>query len=234
MRRLLVSAALAALCLASPLAAAAEARARFAPAPIQDHVSLSLSAEDWVKTDTAEVTLAVEAASPGGDAGSARGDVMKAAQSVADAPWQVIRFDRQQDQAGLDHWQAVLRARLPEAKLGGLGERARKSSRPGLQVRIDQVDFAPTLAETELVRAKLRAEIYRRATEELAQANKSFPDRGYRISGIDFQESRQPVPMNAAMNAEAKFMARDDAGGGLDVQQKLRLTARVNLATLVK
>lgn len=230
MRRLLASASLAAVCFAAPLAA----QAQFAPAPVQDHVSLTLSAEDWVKTDTAEVTLGVEAAAPGGEAGSARGDVMKAAQSVADAPWQVIRFDRQQDQAGLDHWQAVLRARMAEARLGGLGERARKASRPGLQVRIDQVEFTPTLAESEAVRAKLRAEIYKRATDELAQANKSFPDRGYRISGIDFQDSRQPMPLQAPMNAEAKFMARDDAGGGLDVQQKLRITAQVNLATVVK
>ena len=229
MRRLLATASLAALCLAVPLAA----RAQFLPAPVQDHVGFSLSAEDWVKTDTAEVTLVVEAASPSGDAGSARSEVMKAAQSVAEAPWQAIRFDRQQDQAGLDHWQAVLRARLPEAKLGGLGERARRVSRAGLQVRVDQVEFTPTLAETEAVRSRLRAEIYRRATEELASANKSFPDRGYRIAGIDFQESRQPMGLQVPMAAQAKFAA-DESAAGLDVAQKLRVTARISLQAPVR
>ena len=227
--RLLATASLAVLCLAAPLAA----RAQLVPAPLQDHVGFSLSAEDWVKTDTAEVTLAVEAASPGGDAGSARGEVMKAAQSVAEAPWQTVRFDRQQDQAGLDHWQALLRARLAEARLGGLGERARKASRAGLQLRVDQVEFTPTLAETEAVRTRLRAEIYRRATEELAAANKAFPDRGYRIAGIEFQESRPPVGLQAPMAAQVKF-ASDESGAGLDVAQQLRVTARVSLQAMVK
>jgi hypothetical protein len=228
MRRLIIASSVAGLCLAAPLAA----QAQFVPAPVQDHVSLTLSVEDWVKTDTAEVTLVVEAAAPGGDAGSARGEVMKAAQAVSDASWQAIRFDRQQDQAGLDHWQASLRARLPEARLGGLGERARKASRPGLQVRVEQVEFTPTLAETEAVRSRLRADLYKRATEELASANKSLTDRTYRIAGIDFQETRAGGPLPAPMAAQAKFAASD--GGGLDVQQKLRVTARVNLATLVK
>ncbi|TWB41809.1 hypothetical protein [Nitrospirillum pindoramense] len=217
---------------ALPLAAApAVAQVMTAP-PVQDQVTLTLMAEDWVKTDTARVSLTVDAG--GGNAGSARADVLKAAQSVSDkGEWRVVAFDRQQDAAGLDHWRAELEARLPEAQLGGLADRARQASRAGLQIRVAGVDFTPTLAEQEAVRTRLRETLYRRVTEEMKGLNTAFPGRDFRVGRVDFNA---PV-IGGGMAPRAPMMAMaktaDGAsaeGGGLDVAQKATQTARVTFS----
>ncbi|TWB22737.1 putative secreted protein [Nitrospirillum amazonense] len=225
---LIATASLAAL----PLAAAPATAQVMAAQPVQDQVTLTLTAEDWVKTDTARVSLTVDAG--GGNAGSARADVLKAAQAVSDkGEWRVVSFDRQQDAAGLDHWRAALEARLPEAQLGGLADRARQASRAGLQIRVEGVDFTPTLAEQEAVRTRLREALYRRVTEEMKGLNAAFPGRDFRVGRVDFNA---PV-MSGGMAPRAPMMAMaktaDGAlaeGGGLDVAQKATQTARVTFS----
>ena len=103
-----------------------------------------------------------------------------------DAEWRIVSFDRSTDQAGLERWRAVAEARLAENALGGLAEKARQASRPGLQIRIASIEFTPTLGETEAVRARLRAEIYGKAASELKALEQSFPGRKFRMGNIDF------------------------------------------------
>ncbi|MEE3625980.1 hypothetical protein UCD39_18660 [Nitrospirillum sp. BR 11752] len=217
---------------ALPLAAVpAVAQVMTAP-PVQDQVTLTLMAEDWVKTDTARVSLTVDAG--GGSAGSARADILKAAQSVSDkGEWRVVAFDRQQDAAGLDQWRAELETRLPEAQLGGLADRARQASRPGLQIRVAGMDFTPTLAEQEAVRSRLRETLYRRVNDEMKGLNTAFPGRDFRVGRVDFNA---PV-IGGGMAPRAPMMAMaktaDGAaaeGGGLDVAQKATQTARVTFS----
>ncbi|MEA1677327.1 hypothetical protein [Nitrospirillum sp. BR 11163] len=216
---------------ALPLAAAPATAQVMAAQPVQDQVTLTLTAEDWVKTDTARVSLTVDAG--GGNAGSARADVLKAAQAVSDkGEWRVVSFDRQQDAAGLDHWRAALEARLPEAQLGGLADRARQASRAGLQIRVDGVDFTPTLAEQEAVRTRLRETLYRRVTEEIKGLNAAFPGRDFRVGRVDFNA---PVVSGGLRRAPVMAMAKmTDAvpaeDGGLDVAQKATQTAHVTFS----
>ncbi|MDE1149264.1 MAG: hypothetical protein PW843_22110 [Azospirillaceae bacterium] len=226
--RSLLAASLFVMTAAAPLVSAPAAFAQvMAAQPAQDQVTLSLTAEDWVKTDTARVTLTVDAG--GGNAGSARGDVLKAAQAVSDkGDWRVVSFDRQQDAAGLDRWRAELEARLPEAQLGGLAERARQASRAGLQIRVEGIDFTPTLAENEAARTRLRETLYRRVTEEMKALNAAFPGRDFRVGRVDFN---QPVISGGRPVMAMAKMATDEAAApmapGLDVAQKAVQTARV-------
>lgn len=206
------------------------------PPPVLDTVSLALSAEDWVKSETALVTLVVDAAGNGADAGTLRGDLVKVAGSVADkADWRIVRLDRVPDQAGLDRWQAELQARLPEAQLSNLAERTKKASRPGLQVQVGAVAFDPTLAEMEAARGALRDQLYRRVNAELAKLKTAFPDRDFRVGGIDFTEYEVPqllpTPMMRA-TAVGKFVKEEAVQTG--VQEKLRITARVILSAFAK
>ena len=146
--------------------------------PQNDTVSMSLSLEDWVTTETARTELAIDAAMPGSDAGKVRGEMLSAVKGLAqNADWRFTRFDREQDSTGLEHWHAILEARLPEAQLSGLADRAKSGSRPGLQIKEQTVDFSPTLAETEATRTKLRGEMYKRVNDALAQLNQAQPDR---------------------------------------------------------
>ncbi len=225
----LPSLALTALLLTAPILAPAAAAQVIMPT--MDQVTVQLTQEDWVRTETARVTLVVDAVGAGG---SVRDEVLKAAGGVSDrAEWRIVSFDRRQDEAGLDKWQAVLETRLPEAGLGGLEERARKASRAGLQMRIAGVDFTPTVAEIEAARSRLRAQIYTRVTEELKAVNAQFPGRAFRVAQVNFEAHPASVP--PPHYAKAEMMARSAASpmqdGGpppMDVAQKITLTAHVS------
>ncbi|MBB6252500.1 hypothetical protein [Nitrospirillum iridis] len=233
MRRLLAASLIATASLAALPLASAPAMAQMMGQPAQDQVTLTLTAEDWVKTDTARVSLTVDAG--GGNAGSARADVLKAAQAVSDkGEWRVVSFDRQQDAAGLDHWRAELEARLPETQLGGLADRARQASRAGLQIKVAGIDFTPTLAEQEAVRARLREALYRRVTEEMKALNTAFPGRDFRVGRVDFNAAVMPMMQRAPMMAMAKMAdaAPAEGGGGLDVAQKATQSAHVTFSAV--
>lgn len=220
--------------LALPVALAA-APALSQPYPVTDQVVLTLSAEDWVESDTARVTVAIDAALPGTDAAGVRSEMLAALDRLApDAEWRFVRFDRGRDQSGLERWSAAAEARLPEAGLGGIEGRADEASRPGLQVRIENTDFSPTLSETEAIRARLRQEIYLRAGEELERLNNTFPDRAYRVANIDFvNPPYRPVePRTEMMMARPAPAAAADVAGGLAVSEKLTVSAQVVLQTL--
>src|SRR5690349_15653030 len=218
-----------------PLVLAPPALAQVPP-PVMDTVTLDLTAEDWLSTDTARVTVVADTAVAGADAGSQRANLMAAVKGlVADADWRIVRFDRSTDQAGLERWRAVAEARLPESKLGGLADKAKQASRPGLQLRVGVIEFTPTQGETENVRARLRAGIYAKAAAELRVLEQNFPGRSFRLGTIDFMEEpgpararkiRDEVPMATAAPAPAA----EDAP--VSVAEKLVIRARVILSAL--
>lgn len=240
MRHPLTTLALA-VALAVPVAvtAAGPAAAQvIAPPPVTDAVSLNLSVEEWVRTETALVTLVVDAAGNGSDdSGALRANILKAVSGMADkAEWRITRMDSQSDSAGLERWQAQLQARLPESQLSALNDRAKKASRPGLQVRVGNIAFDPTLAETEATRAALRERIYAQVNEELKRLKKAFPERDYRVGGIDFFETSGPrdiVVQGGRVKAEMMAAApMADVMPG--VQDKLVIGARITLSAFAK
>ncbi len=220
----------AAVTLAAPLAVAQTRRRPIAYPPQNDTVTLPLTLEDWVQTDTARTELAVDASLPGSDAGKVRADILGAVKSLAQgADWRFTAFDRNQDASGLEHWHAVIEARMAEGQLGGLSDRAKQASKPGLQIRVQTVDFSPTLAEVEAAKAKLRAEMYKKVNEALAQLNQAEPDRKYRIMRIDFNT---PITMAGApkmMRAMAAPAPEQDEGG-ISLSEKAQLRANVTFA----
>jgi hypothetical protein len=204
------------------------------PPPVMDQVVLDLTAEDWVGTETARVTVSADAAASGADAGTQRSDLLTAINGLTPGTqWRIVSFDRSTDQAGLERWRALAEARLPETALGGLSDKARQASRPGLQLRIGSIEFAPTLTETEAVRARLRAEIYGKAASELDALERSFPGRKFRIGNIDFAE--QP-PMAYARKTREDMqpmaMAAPAQDGPVNVSEKLVVRARVVLSAV--
>jgi len=221
-----------ALCLPLLLSAPVSAQV---PPPVMDQVVLDLMAEDWVGTETARVTVSADAAATGGDAGAQRADLLKAIDGLApNAEWRVVGFDRSTDQAGLERWRAVAEARLAEAALGGLADKARQASRPGLQLRVNAIEFTPTLAETERVRARLRGEIYGKAASELKSLELSFPGRKFRMGNIDFTD-QTPMPYARKTREEmpAMSMATPSAEQGpVNVSEKLVIRARVVLSAV--
>lgn len=229
MRRSLVPLALASLLAAAVPAVSAQT---IAPPPVTDTVSLNLSVEDWVKTETALVTLVVDMAG-NGNGGTVRTDVLKAVAGIADkAEWRIVAMNPQYDSAGLERWQAQLQARLPEGQLAALGDRAKKASKPGQQVRVDNIAFDPTLAEVEATRGNLRTKLYAQVDGELKRLNAAFPGRTYRVGKIEFFDMQNIAVSGYRAKAEMAVAAPSapmaDAMPG--VQDKLAMSARVTLS----
>lgn len=221
-----------ALSLAAPLAFAQTA---VTPRP-DDTVNLSLKLEDWVQTQTVRTVLGVDAAFSGADAGKVRGEILSAVKKLADgADWRFTRFDHNEDASGLERWNATLEARLPEAQLSGLSDRAKQASKPGLQVTLQEADFSPTLAEVEAAKAKLRGDMYKKVNEALAQLNQSEPDRKFRVMHINFDNSAPIYGAGALAGAPApaamynKMASPDEA---VERSQKLQLSATVTFASM--
>jgi hypothetical protein len=215
------------------LCAAPALAQQFAPNPIQDQVVFNLAVEDWVPTQTARVVLNADAAIQGADAGKTRDELLGAAKKTGAGDWRIVRFDRSTDQAGLERWSASLETRLAESALGGLADRAKQNSRPGLQLTVAQIDFTPTLAESEAARAKLREALYKRASEELQRLNAVATDRKFRLARIDFGTVQtQPRPlaarnMTVAAEPGAEFKA---AGAEMELSQKATMQANVTFS----
>jgi hypothetical protein len=238
MRTLLIAAAIS---LTAPIALAQAPIIAYPPQ--NDTVALSLALEDWVETQSARVEIAVDASLPGSDAGKVRSNMQDAVKSLSQgAEWRFTTFDRSQDASGLEHWHAVLEARLAEAKLGGLSDRAKQASKPGLQIAVQDVDFTPTLEETQAARFKLRGEMYKKINEALAQLNQAEPDRKYRISNMDFGNlssagleevvvtARRKTAMGMAAPAGPRGIG--DGGQSFSLSQKVQVHVDVTFSAL--
>lgn len=204
-----------------------------------DAISFDLSAEDWVNTKAAHVTLEVEAAVNASNAGGMRADMTKAINDAAKADWRLTNFNRSQDQTGMERWSVSFEARLPEASLNGLRDSVKKASKPGMQITVGGIDFAPSREEMETARATLRTRIFKEANEQLTALNSTLPGRAFRISQITF-ETDFPTPIQMF---RGKRMIMDEAVAmkageppmpeqAQDVSQKLILNAHVVYSAL--
>lgn len=230
MTRLFLSAALAVLMLfAAPVVQAETAR--------DDTVTLDLSLEKWVETDSATVRVAADLAVKAGGFGVARAAVQADLAKISDkAPWRLVGYDRLRDEAGFERWRITAEARLPSTALGGIGSTVGDLGEAGRSYALLGIDFTPTLAEREAALAELRAEIYQRAADELERLKAVYPDRGYRVAAINIGQGAVPRPQATMMlrsEAAPKFAA-DASGGGDSVAQKAELRASVRFAAEVR
>ncbi|MCL2468995.1 MAG: hypothetical protein FWF24_02030 [Alphaproteobacteria bacterium] len=207
-----------------------------------DIVSFELTKESWVSTKSALVTLAVNAAVSGNDAGSMRKNMTTAINNVVKADWRLISFNRNQDNTGLERWFVTYEARLEESALNSLGEKARGASKAGMQITVQNIDFSPTLEEREAAKAALRTAIYKSAKEQLELLNSTIPGRNYRISAINFSGSAMPMIANKMMMARGpmavmaadsgNFADRAQAQESMERSEKLVLQAQILFAAL--
>lgn len=201
----------------------------------RDEIVLNLAAEGWVETKTARVIAVADVAIAAEDRNAVRDRMMAALKKLSpDAEWRISQFNRTQDAAGLERWRVMAETRLAESALGGLDERAKQQSQPGLQLRVQAIQFTPTLEDREATLATLRNQLYEQAKAEAARVAKLWPERNFRVAKIEIGgPSFQPMMRERAeMMAAAPMAASADASGGGDavsVAQKLTLQATVTL-----
>lgn len=205
------------------------------PAMMQDQVVLNLTTEGWVKTDTARVSVNVELVQQEEAAATLKDRIDGSLQSLAkDVDWRITSSRQQLDQTGLNRWYVSAEARIPEAALAGLQDRAKDASSPGYKVTVADVDFTPSLAEFEQLRGDLRAQIYQQALDEVSRLNKVMPGADYHVRKVDFVQIYPAQAMDAAPRAMMKTsMAAEPSGsqGGAEllVSVKQSVSAQVVL-----
>lgn len=198
--------------------------------PPLNQISLQLNAEQWAATQTANVVVSVDASLDKLGLGEAQQTVLQKLNSIAKANWQITRFDRSQDQSGLETVHIEAQTRLATNALAGLRDAAKNVSKPGQTYRIQSIEFTPSLAEIEAVRLALRASIYSRAKSELAELNKMYPDQHYFLHGIDFNPptvTPTPIPLQKNMFAVTRVVTAEP----LVINANVQMTANVVFAS---
>lgn len=174
----------------APLALAADR------VPPPDQVVLPLAAETWATAAAPRVRVGIDAVlQDAGAVAGAHGRIRKSLQALdGQADWHITRFERSQDAAGLERLRVEAEARVPEARLGNVRDRAKSVSQPGMQVRVDDIDFTPTLAEWQAAEAQARARIYAQVNDELVRLRSAFPEQRWHVHRIDFLNTARPLP----------------------------------------
>ena len=197
--------------------------------PLLNKVTLQLTAEQWVATKTALVTIGINASVNDSDLGKIQSHLLDTLNQLGKTDWHIISFNRTLDQSGLENIQAKAEARLPESALAGLRDKAKSVSKPGETFTLDNVQFIPSDDEIRNANMVLRNIIYQQAKAEIDQLNKFYPEQKYYLHQISFVNETMPGPMqNAALFMKA---AAPVASNGLAVGNKLRMVALVELAS---
>ncbi len=194
-----------------------------------DIVALSLTVEDWIKTEGATAYVEIDAALDGEEVAAIRSQMLQGLARLAAGEWRITRFSNSRDRSGLQRWSASAQARLGEDALDGLRNRAASLSRPGLRFRINRLEFNPTLVEREAARALLRKRLYERIGQEIVMLEAAFPGRRFRLKRLETDPpmGARPAMLNARAEAAPMITAKQ---APMTVSQKIRLSARVILA----
>jgi hypothetical protein len=215
--------------------------------PILHEVVLSLSADQWVGTTTAKVTVIVDATFNQQQLDHAQTKIIESLRKISSAgDWHITDFSRTENQAKLEQLHVVAEARLPNTALADLRDKAKAASVPGETYQIDSINTSPSEEEIDKAQAQLRAKIYEKAKAELAQFNQAYPDAHYTVHLISFVPewtaarntrlmgdggvntmlmSRPPMPSPDVVGASG-------SQGSTAVSQHLTVTAWVELAAV--
>lgn len=211
---------------------------------IQDSATVTFTVEEAIVSDTVKVEVKATLAVKAEEAGDVRGQILGALKNVLDTEWAFVSLNRYEDGAGLERVDAVASARIPEAQVAGLAKKAQAASVAGLKITPGQIDYSPARNKVEEAIKGLRRKVYALAQEEAKALQELAGEEAkgkWRVQEVSFQSAGASFANNArAMNVkgmalEAASYASAPMGGadGLDLTQKVSLSASVTLARVV-
>lgn len=201
--------------------------------PLLNTVSLELNADQWVTTQTALVSIGVNATVTGGGLEKMQSTVLSKLNQISNkGEWHIISFNRSLSQSGLEQVQITAQARLPSADLSGLRDRAKAITKPGETYTLDNVEFIPSESELREANKNLRSAIYQQAKNEIDALNKVNPDQHYYLHNVDFIGRIVPLSTPQPMMYKAAGIgAMASNASTISVGNKLIVTATVVLAS---
>jgi hypothetical protein len=201
--------------------------------PLLNKVTLRLTAEEWVVSKTALLTIDINIAVSDKGMDKVQGQILAKLQQLSNqAPWHITSFARSLDQSGLEKIQITAQTRLPENLLSGVRDRAKSLTQPGETYTLSNIQFTPSEDEVRAATMDLRNNIYEQTLAEMARLNKLMPEQKYFIHDINFLNEVMPMAMatNAIYMQSQKIMSANVLRPALAVGDKMTLIATVTLA----
>ncbi len=199
--------------------------------PLMNKITLQLSAEQWVTSKTALVTVGVNASVNAIGLDKIQSQVLDKLSRISNkGEWHIVSFVRSQDKSGLESVQISAQARIINSELSGLRDRAKSISKPGETYTVDDIQFTPTEDEIRDANNKLRTNIYEQAKAEIARLSTAYPDQKYYFHDINFVSSFYPAAMAQNM-LYGKANENAPVPKALSVGDKLSINATVVLAS---
>ncbi len=195
-----------------------------APPPLND-VTFRLSAEQWVQTTSAKITVGIHATLNKKTLSQVRDQVMSNLNKIAQGQWHITDFDRSQDSSGLETLYVEAEARVNESLLSNVNTEAQALSVPGTKYKIQNIDFSPSMMDIEKAKMELRKTIYHEASAEISTLNKLYPEQKYVLHEIRFNEVN-------ANNGGMRMMPAVMMATGVQAQNNDSMTTVSNLVTL--
>ena len=219
-----------------------------------DNLHLGFTVEDWLESDTAELTIDIDASVEGSDGFELRNDIKKSLNDLIDTDWRFVRVDRKTDRTGREVWRVSAQARVAESEINNLGGRTKKLGKVGLQYRVGRVDYSPTQEQVEDLNRALRSKVNELVQAELEALNKKeLICRQWRVASITYDNTMSYSNARAgamiggnqnmvlAASASGAYDNELDVAdaetsselGGFEVSQKVIFNANVVLASTV-
>jgi len=194
-----------------------------------DEVVFQVSAKEWVSTQSALLTVNVNATLSNADLVKARSDIMDRLNKVANGEWHLTQFSRSQDSSGLEKLFVEAQARVPQASLTDIYQNAKDVSKPGATYTVTGVEFKPSLQEVQQIKTQLRERLYKQVNDEMASLNKIYTTQNYTVNRLVIVDADSPPPPEAyERKANVQVMAAMAAPGPqLAVSNELVMSAVV-------
>lgn len=207
------------------------------PVPVfQDQITLRLTAEEWLSSNTAQVNVTIVASFDEKESAAIQTKVTQNLKKITPgASWKITSFGRTMDASGFERWTIRAETRLADSAMAGLRQKLKDHSAPGFMMTLEGIVFTPTLSEREGHNALLRKNIYQQTREELKNLKSIFPHRDYRVSAIVFSQSTiQYAPATLSDNKEMVLQKyrvnRDLITSSMNVSSKIKMHATVSLS----
>ncbi len=198
-----------------------------------DKVVFQISAKQWVNTQSALLTVGINATLTNADLMQVRAEIMNNLGRIAKGEWHLTQFDRAQDSSGLEKLSVLAQARVPQSSLTEVYQSAKKVSKPGATYEVNGIDFKPSDEEIQKVKSQLRENMYQQVNEELTRLNKVYGGQNYTLNRLIFIEG-DVVPMQpkAYQAREMNTMVLASAAAPpLTVSNELTMNAMVEVAS---
>lgn len=201
------------------------------PKLVLDKIFFQTSAKQWVSTQTALLSININATLNNADLVKARADIMDRLSKIAKGDWHLVQFDRSQDSSGLEKLYVQAQARVDQAALTNIYQNAKSVSIPGAKYEVTAVEFKPSMAETQEIKEKIRNELYQKVNDEIARINKVYPTQNYSVNAIVFVDGDFAVQPKQFSAKEMNTMVMAAAVAPTTVSNELQMTAVVEVAS---